>query len=117
MDIGNKLKELGIPSVAKSYFEYGLLENPDDFSLEAESEPVSTKTPEKTENQHIENSQETFEIKEPVQNQGEYSPIRTLNELSSLVDLAIEKKLVAFDTETDNLNPLEANLAGFSLIT
>lgn len=114
-ETGNKLKELGIPSVAKSYFEYGLLENPDDFSLEAESEPVSTKTPEKTENQHIENSQETLEIKEPVQNQGEYSPIRTLNELSSLVDLAIEKKLVAFDTETDNLNPLEANLAGFSL--
>ena len=112
-ETGNKLKDLGIPSVAKSYFEYGLLENPEDFTLEAPESDDKTKISDKAKNQ-IEGNQETL-ILEPVQNQGDYKALRTKEELSNLIDIALEKKLVALDTETNSLNPMEALLAGFSL--
>ena len=112
-ETGNKLKDLGIPSVAKSYFEYGLLENPEDFTLESPKQEAKSKNPEEIKNQ-IEENQESS-ISEPVQNQGEYKALRTKEELSNLIDIALEKKLVALDTETNSLNSMEAFLAGFSL--
>ena len=116
-ETGNKLKELGIPSVAKSYFEYGLLENPDDFSLESasiESSKSAKATSEKTD--ILDASENQLEEKlEAVKNHGEYKAIRSLSELTQLIDLALEKKLVALDTETNSLNTREALLAGFSL--
>ena len=116
-ETGNKLKELGIPSVAKSYFEYGLLENPDDFSLESasiESSKSAKATSEKTD--ILDASENQLEEKlEAVKNHGEYKAIRSLSELTQLIDLALEKKLVALDTDTNSLNTREALLAGFSL--
>ena len=116
-ETGNKLKELGIPSVAKSYFEYGLLENPDDFSLESasiESSKSAKTTSEKAD--ILDASENQLEEKlEVVENHGEYKAIRSLSELTKLIDLALEKKLVALDTETNSLNTREALLAGFSL--
>ena len=116
-ETGNKLKELGIPSVAKAYFEYGLLENPDDFSLESASVETSKSTkanPEKTD--ILDGFENQLEKKiEAVENHGEYKAIRNLPELTKLIDLALEKKLVALDTETNSLNTREALLAGFSL--
>ena len=50
-----------------------------------------------------------------MENHGEYKAIRNLPELTKLIDLALEKKLVALDTETNSLNTREALLAGFSL--
>ena len=116
-ETGNKLKDLGIPSVAKSYFEYGLLENPDDFSLESasiESSKSAKANPEKAD--ILDASENQLEQKiEAVENHGEYKTIRSLSELTKLIDLALEKKLVALDTETNSLNTREALLAGFSL--
>ncbi len=52
---------------------------------------------------------------EPVKNAGNYRPIRTLPELRSVIDAALDAGTAGFDTETDSLNPLSARLAGFSL--
>ena len=52
---------------------------------------------------------------EPVQNEGNYRPIRTLQELRSVIDEALAAGTAGLDTETDSLNPLSAQLAGFSL--
>lgn len=52
---------------------------------------------------------------EPVQNSGNYRPIRTLPELRSVIDAALSAGTAGFDTETDSLNSLSARLAGFSL--
>ena len=116
-ETGNKLKDLGIPSVAKSYFEYGLLENPDDFSLESSSVESSKSAKATSEKADIlDASENQLEEKiEAVENHGEYKAIRSLSELTKLIDLALEKKLVALDTETNSLNTREALLAGFSL--
>lgn len=50
-------------------------------------------------------------------NTGSYRPVMDEGELASLIDevLASKEKLVAFDCETDGLNPLAAVLVGFSL--
>lgn len=50
-------------------------------------------------------------------NQGDYRGVTKESELAALIDqvLASEHKTVAFDCETDSLNPLEAALVGFSL--
>lgn len=49
------------------------------------------------------------------QNSGNYSAILTGNELSSYIDKAIASGTVAFDTETDGLDTLNAKIQGFSL--
>lgn len=49
------------------------------------------------------------------ENRGNYSGITKIEELKNLVNLAIKNKIVAFDTETTGLNPLEAKIVGFSL--
>ena len=51
----------------------------------------------------------------PKTNVGSYKAITTAEELNALVDEAISRGLCAFDTETDSLNSLEANLVGFSI--
>ncbi|WP_147615995.1 DNA polymerase I [Treponema pectinovorum] len=48
-------------------------------------------------------------------NQGKYNLCTDLKSLEDFVTQAINSKIVAFDTETDSLNTLEANLVGFSL--
>lgn len=50
-------------------------------------------------------------------NEGDYRVVTKESELAALIDqvLAGEDKTVAFDCETDSLNPMEAALVGFSL--
>lgn len=47
--------------------------------------------------------------------QGDYTQIKTLDELKKLLSELSKKKEVAVDTETSSLNALEANLVGVSL--
>ena len=47
--------------------------------------------------------------------EGSYSALTTEAELSSLVDACVEAGVFAFDTETDNVDALAANIVGFSL--
>ncbi len=49
------------------------------------------------------------------QNKGNYKACTSLDELKTFIEKAILKGICAFDTETDSLNTMEANLAGFSL--
>ncbi len=58
---------------------------------------------------------EEEEFTEVTENKGDYSLIRTEQELKNLIDIIIEKKLAAFDCETDSLNTLSTKLVGFSL--
>ncbi len=48
-------------------------------------------------------------------NHGNYRACTARQDLAAFIDEAIKAKTVAFDTETDSLNTLEANLVGFSL--
>ncbi len=48
-------------------------------------------------------------------NEGNYRAITTLADLHAFIDKALAAGTVAFDTETDGLNPLAAHMAGFSL--
>ena len=50
-----------------------------------------------------------------VRNKGNYKCVTDKDELLSFVDSAIEKAVVAFDTETDSLETRTASLVGFSL--
>ncbi|MHB9151235.1 MAG: DNA polymerase I [Spirochaetales bacterium] len=47
--------------------------------------------------------------------EGSYSALTTEAELSSLVDACVEAGVFAFDTETDNVDAIAANIVGFSL--
>ena len=49
------------------------------------------------------------------ENRGDYTGITKMEELKNIVSLALKNKIVAFDTETTGLNPLEAKIVGFSL--
>lgn len=55
------------------------------------------------------------EMVEPVQNVGNYHPVRTVEELHSIIDEILTAGIAGFDTETDSLDALKARLAGFSL--
>lgn len=47
--------------------------------------------------------------------EGSYSALTTEAELSSLVDACLKAGVFAFDTETDNIDAIAANIVGFSL--
>lgn len=51
----------------------------------------------------------------PVKNHGDYKAVTDAAELFDFVDAAIKSQKCAFDTETDSLDTLKANLVGFSL--
>lgn len=48
-------------------------------------------------------------------NEGSYTACTNIKDLEDFITQAINAKTVAFDTETDSLNTMEANLVGFSL--
>jgi len=54
-------------------------------------------------------------VKRVIDGHVSYVTVDTLEELRKWIDLAFEKGIVAFDTETDNLDAFSANLIGFSL--
>ena len=50
-----------------------------------------------------------------VKGRGAYETVQTLERLQHWIDAATENGWVAVDTETDSLDPLQANMVGFSL--
>lgn len=104
---GKKLEELGAYSVAKSFVEMG------GGQLELVSGDEKTGEPKKIIPSVADESETVLEVK---QNVGNYRPVTKLDELSSIIDAIVsESKIVAFDTETDGLDSLNASLIGFSL--
>lgn len=49
------------------------------------------------------------------QNQGNYVPVTTKSDFEKLIQLVLKNKIMAFDTETTGLNPLESKIVGFSV--
>ena len=86
-----------------------------DSSVGGANAPTTGESPAFNDHATQANSEEAAAFIEPVQNAGNYRPIRTLPELRSVIDAALAAGTAGFDTETDSLNPLSARLAGFSL--
>ena len=104
---GKLLMDRGIFSVARSFLESGGVSKDVVSGMDAAAKNESSRLASPDE-------EEKPEVKK---NEGNYKPCTSLSELRSFVDslLSSESKTVAFDTETDGLNPLEAHLVGFSL--
>lgn len=58
-----------------------------------------------------------FTPKELLQNNGVYTSVTNLEQLSSIISVALEQGFVSFDLETNTVNTLCAKIAGFSLAT
>ncbi len=97
------LKKYGAFQVAKSYAEMSL--TGDEKKTEKNSDENASKLFVSDENQ--------VEIR---QNHGNYTAITKLSELENLISTIISKKAeVAYDSETDGLDTITANILGFSL--
>ncbi len=97
------LKKYGAFQVAKSYAEMSL--TGDEKKPEKNSDENASKLFVSDENQ--------VEIR---QNHGNYTAITKLSELENLISTIISKKAeVAYDSETDGLDTITANILGFSL--
>ncbi len=90
-----------LPALAKTYSELA----------RGESSSVKEKT-NGLENSAISTEQAVPDIK---RNEGKYSACTSLDDLRKFVDAALSAETVAFDTETDSLDTMQANLVGFSL--
>ncbi|WP_149555016.1 DNA polymerase I [Treponema pectinovorum] len=102
-DFAKEMTKRELPALAKTYSE---LKNSGGGSLPLAPAEPSSATPSAG---HI---PATPLLKK---NQGKYNLCTDLKSLEDFVTQAINSKIVAFDTETDSLNTLEANLVGFSL--
>ncbi len=99
-----------LPALAKTYraLQKGVAGTSDSSPEElSASSPSATSTP-----SPAINDEPALEV---VQNKGNYSACTDINRLNAFIDSAIASGTVAFDTETDSLNTLKANLVGFSL--
>ncbi len=108
------LKKHGIPSLAKEFLTAaGITSNSaekEPATEEKSATPRATSTP-LTDAPRYEEAEFT-DIKE---NKGNYSLVRSEEELIKLIDTVLEKKLAAFDCETSSLDTFTAKLVGFSL--
>lgn len=102
---GKCLEDFGAFSVAKAYLELG--------KASSKSAALSSDVPEP---ENVDVVAAPVEIRK---NEGRYSAVTSIENLSSIVDsiLSSKEKTVAFDTETDGLDSLSASLVGFSLCT
>ena len=78
---------------------------------------VTTKSENETDVTHSQTELDSAVQFSVSQNQGDYKAITDAKELSSYIEkiLSLEKPVFAFDTETDSLDTLHANLIGFSI--
>ncbi len=105
LSAARKLETLEAFSVAKSFFAEAGVTSPSKDAVEKKKSPVKA----------VQEAEEMpLEVKK---NEGDYKPVLKPGDLKSFVDgvLSSSEKTVAFDTETDSLNSLEAHLIGFSL--
>ncbi len=92
------LMKYGIPSVAKSYASLG---------VESKNTVVECEQSERI---------ETTGFTELKQNDtSNYKALTTLDELTAYIDAALKTPQVAYDSETDGLDTITANILGFSL--
>lgn len=105
MDFVSFSKEMAkreLPALAKTYLE---------LSASRKDVPGKEKT-DAAETQAFPAGQTVIEVKK---NEGSYSACTSLESLKKFVDAALAAGTVAFDTETDSLDTMQANLVGFSL--
>ena len=93
------LMSYGVPSVAKSYATLGV----ETGDLKKSAGGVTGAEP----------PLEGLEIKE--NDTSNYRALTTLSELTAYIDAALKTKAVAYDSETDGLDTISANILGFSL--
>ncbi|MCR4938750.1 MAG: DNA polymerase I [Treponemataceae bacterium] len=91
------LEKAGVPAVAKQYEALGKERSGSVSSVEVSFADLPD------------------EAIEPVENKGNYRPVRTLDELHSIIDEILACGKAGLDTETDGLDFLSARMAGFSL--
>ncbi len=116
-----KLSEFEIPSLAKTYRELSAAkpDAADDseigglFAGSEQNQTAGKKKPARAQNSETVGQEEP--VPEVKKNSGNYKAVTDTAELNKVIDFAIEKGLCAFDTETDSLDSLQANLVGFSL--
>ncbi|MBR1640037.1 MAG: DNA polymerase I [Treponema sp.] len=87
------LSAFDVPSVAKQYASMGVEEGQTAVEMPVQESPA-------------------VEVK---QNKGNYRPILSESELSSFIDEAIAARTLAYDSETDSLDTVNAKIIGFSL--
>ena len=110
------LMKFGVPSVAKQYASLGVEKMSKSTVVECEqSERIET-----TENTSgVVSIQPSAYSTTPLtltQNDtSNYRALTTLPELTSYIDSALKAPLVAYDSETDGLDTISANILGFSL--
>ena len=110
------LMKFGVPSVAKQYASLGVEKMSKSTVVECEqSERIET-----TENTSgVVSIQPSAYSTTPLtltQNDtSNYRALTTLSELTSYIDAALKSPQVAYDSETDGLDTISANILGFSL--
>lgn len=97
------LSGFGVPSVAKQYAELALA-NGGDVQMLPDSKSDVAAVPE---------AEET--VPEIRQNSGDYRAILSESALADFVEQALGAGTVAYDSETDSLDTISANILGFSL--
>ena len=136
-DAAELLKNFGAPAVAKQYAELAVEaaggdaatmgggnatvggNSPSGAGAGSPASGVSSATKElAAKNEKLKNIIEEDVGSEPLevhQNKGNYRAITDVSDLSDFIDKAIEAGTVAYDSETDSLNTITANIIGFSL--
>ena len=117
------LMKYGVPSVAKSYASLGVENGQtggESLPLAPAGEPSSTppsprgstpKTPDANSTEFSEPA--PLELKQ--NDTSNYRALTTLEELTKYIDSALKAPQVAYDSETDGLDTINANILGFSL--
>ena len=117
------LMKYGVPSVAKSYaslgVEYGQTGG-ESLPLSPAGEPSSaTPSPRgsapKTPDENLSEFSEPAPLDLKQNDTSNYRAITTLAELTTYIDSALKAPQVAYDSETDGLDTITANILGFSL--
>ncbi len=116
------LMKYGVPSVAKQYASLGV-ENGQgggslplgDTSLSPTPSPRGSapKTPASTVVEPVETTADFVPLKQ--NDTSNYKALTTLAELTAYIDAALKAPKVAYDSETDGLDTITANILGFSL--
>ncbi len=116
------LMKYGVPSVAKQYASLGVENDQGGESLplapvaDASSTPPSPRgsTPKTPDEKSAEFSEPApLELKQ--NDTSNYRALTTLAELTTYIDSALKAPQVAYDSETDGLDTINANILGFSL--
>lgn len=107
-----KVESINYEDASKAFAEYELKSLSRDYGMLAKSKKPAPDAPELFDlSKPQEEESETALIK----NKGDYKAVSDAGELNRFIDGAVKSGTVAFDTETDSLDTLNANLVGFSL--